>query len=311
MRVLIADDDPVSRQMLARMLSSWRYDVIAASDGDEARAILQWDDPPRLVILDWMMPGLTGPELCRQLREDPREAYAYILLLTARSDKHDVIEGMKSGADDYITKPFDTEELKVRLRAGRRILDLEDELVAAREALRDQAMHDPLTGLWNRYSILDMLRRELARAAREERSVGVVMADIDHFKQINDTFGHLAGDAVLQDAARRLEGALRPYDVVGRYGGEEFLIVLPSSNRALVMQQAERLRSAIGTEPVECGGRGVRVTLSLGATTGSGGEERLEDLIQAADQALYLAKGRGRNRVEWAHGSALALPVAR
>jgi two-component system, cell cycle response regulator len=134
MRVLIADDDPVSRQMLARMLKSWRYDVIAASDGDEARAILQQDNAPRLIILDWMMPGLTGPELCRQLRENPRDAYAYILLLTARSDKQDVIEGMQSGADDYITKPFDTEELKVRLRAGRRILDLEDELVAAREA---------------------------------------------------------------------------------------------------------------------------------------------------------------------------------
>jgi two-component system, cell cycle response regulator len=172
-------------------------------------------------------------------------------------------------------------------------------------------MRDTLTGLWNRYSILDILRRELARAAREHRSVGVVMADLDHFKLINDTFGHLAGDAVLRDAARRLEAAVRPYDAVGRYGGEEFLIVVANANRAVVLQQAERLRDAIGAQPVACGQQRIRVTVSLGAATGGGPDDRPEDLIQAADEALYLAKGHGRNRVEWAHGPGLALPLAR
>lgn len=206
MRVLIADDSIVSRHLLDATLRKWGYEVVVACDGVEAWNILQSPDAPKLVILDWVMPGLTGPEVCRLVRQQAKsgensankDSYTYILLLTSKSLKEDLIEGMESGADDYITKPFDQHELKVRLRAGTRIIDLERELIFAREELREQATKDFLMRIWNRSSILDILQRELIRGSREKRALGVVLADLDHFKAINDTFGHFAGDAVLR-----------------------------------------------------------------------------------------------------------------
>jgi diguanylate cyclase (GGDEF)-like protein len=269
MLVLIADDETVSRRLLARMLSTCGYEVLTASDGDEAWRILERPDAPRLAILDWMMPGMTGPQLCRKLRELNREPYTYVLLLTARTEKEDVVEGMEAGADDYVTKPFEAKELQVRLRAGRRILDLQTDLMKAREALREQATHDPLTGLWNRYALLGALDREHSRAGREGTPLAVIMADLDHFKHVNDTYGHLAGDAILREAAGRLQAAVRSYDLVGRYGGEEFLIVLPGTSGPNATQLAERLRAAIAAEPVGYGFCRISVTASFGvAATG-------------------------------------------
>src|ERR1700684_4120454 len=223
MRILIADDSIVSRHLLDATLRKWGYQVVVASDGVEAWNVLQEEDAPKLAILDWVMPGLTGPEVCRRVREHAtdKDAYTYILLLTSKSQREDLIEGMESGADDYLIKPFDQHELKVRLRAGTRIIDLERELVAAREELREQATKDFLTRIWNRSSILDIFQRELSRADRERRSVGVVLADLDRFKSVNDTYGHFAGDAVLREFARRMQTVTRPYDAIGRYGGEE------------------------------------------------------------------------------------------
>src|SRR4051812_29637418 len=184
------------------MLTWWGYQPLLVRDGREAWEILQREDAPRLALLDWMMPGMDGPELCRRVRAAGREPYIYILLLTARSESQDLIEGMDAGADDYLTKPFNAHELRVRIRAGRRILDLQD-------ALREQATHDGLTGLLNRNSILEKLDEEVARSARTEEPLSVLMADLDKFKSINDTYGHLAGDAVLREAARRLKAAAR------------------------------------------------------------------------------------------------------
>jgi len=300
MLVLIADDETVSRRMLARMLKTNGYEVVAASDGDEAWRILERQDAPRLAILDWEMPGMTGPELCRKLREQNREPYTYVLLLTARTDKQDVVEGMDAGADDYVTKPFEARELQVRLRAGRRILDLQADLVKAREALREQATHDPLTGLWNRYALLDALEREHSRAVREGTPLAVIMVDLDHFKRVNDTYGHQAGDAVLREAAGRMQAGVRSYDLVGRYGGEEFLIVLPGTSGANAVQLAERLRAAVAQEPVGHDLLRIRVTASFGVSTS--GPALIADprtLIRLADEALYRAKAQGRNRVEW------------
>ena len=189
MRVLIADDDNASRAILARLLESWEYEVLLAKDGTEAWKLIQEPDPPRLAILDWVMPGMTGPVLCRQIRELRSEPYTYVLLLTARTNKEDMIEGMTSGADDYLTKPFDKQELEVRLRAGRRIVELQRELVEAREALREQATRDPLTGIWNRFVIFDTLEREASRAGRECSPLAVIMTDLDYFKKVNDTTG--------------------------------------------------------------------------------------------------------------------------
>jgi diguanylate cyclase (GGDEF)-like protein len=207
---------------------------------------------------------------------------------------------MEAGADDYVTKPFETKELEVRLRAGRRILDLQADLVKAREALRDQATHDPLTGLWNRYALLDTLKREHSRAGRESTPLAVIMVDLDHFKQVNDTYGHLAGDAVLREAARRMRIHVRSYDHVGRYGGEEFLIVLPGTSEVNAAQLAERLRDAIAREPVTLAGDlRVAVTASFGVSATDLAAEDQETMIRLADEALYRAKENGRNRVEW------------
>jgi diguanylate cyclase (GGDEF)-like protein len=299
MKVLAAEDNPVFQSMLSNMLNKWGYEPVIAHDGNEAWEALQQPDGPQLAILDWMMPGLNGVDICRGIRAAGREPYVYILLLTARNDAHDLVEGMEAGADDYVTKPFQAHELRVRLRAGRRILELQQQLLAAREALREQATHDGLTGLLNRTAILEMLQKELARAAREGHAVSLLMVDIDRFKLVNDTHGHAAGDAVLRETAHRMREAIRTYDGVGRYGGEEFLIVLPGCDGESAVAQAERIRETVAASPYFTGQRSIAVTCSIGASSRAvPGETDGEPLLREADLALYAAKGHGRNRVE-------------
>jgi two-component system, cell cycle response regulator len=300
MRILIADDSIVSRHLLDATLRKWGYEVVVACDGNEAWNLLQEADAPRIAILDWVMPGLTGPEVCRRVRKMQQESdmYTYIVLLTSKSQREDLIEGMESGADDYLTKPFDQHELKVRLRPGTRIIQLQQELVAAREELREQATKDFLTRIWNRSSILDILERELIRGAREARPVGVVLADLDHFKTVNDTYGHFAGDAVLREFVRRVSGSIRTYDSIGRYGGEEFLIVLPGCDEAETRIYSERIREALALEPMFFNDESRLVTCSFGATACiPTSVTAQESLIRTADDALYEAKRKGRNMV--------------
>ncbi len=298
MAALVAEDNPVSQAMLRNMLTKWGYDVAVAHDGEEAWRLLQPDGAPRLAILDWMMPGIDGVELCRRVRAAGREPYQYILLLTARTDSEDLVEGMDAGADDYLTKPFKAQELRVRLRAGRRILDLQEELLAAREALRDQATHDGLTGLLNRATVLETLQIEAERAMRERRPLALILVDLDHFKLVNDTHGHLAGDAVLREAARRMKQACRRYDAIGRYGGEEFLAVAPGCDREASHAQAERLRAALASMPFAAAGASLAVTCSIGVAWREHPlPSQTDAFIREADEALYAAKDRGRNRV--------------
>jgi len=311
-KVLIADDSIVSRHLLEATLRKWGYEVTVACDGAEALQILEREDAPSLIILDWMMPGMTGLEVCQRIRERGSEPYTYILLLTSKSQKEDLIEGMDAGADDYITKPFDQNELQVRLRAGTRLVDLQAQLLSAREALREQATRDSLTHLWNRSSIMDALSRELARSWRESSPLGVVMVDLDHFKHINDNHGHVAGDAVLREAARRMQNGVRQYDSIGRYGGEEFLILLPNCGEAESYSQAERLRKQLSqTEICIDDETSLRITASFGITAAIPGESwTAEGLIRKADEALYVAKKSGRNRVEiLSYGSEPAIVV--
>jgi len=298
-KILIADDSVVSRHLLEATLRKWGYDVMVACDGAEALELLQREDAPGLIILDWMMPGMTGVEVCRRIRQRDSEPYTYILLLTSKNEKEDLIEGMDAGADDYITKPFDQNELQVRLRAGIRLVDLQSQLLKAREDLREQATRDSLTRLWNRSSILGELTRELARSEREARPLGVVIVDLDHFKQVNDTYGHLAGDAVLREAARRMQNGIRQYDSIGRYGGEEFLILFPSCSEEDCVAQADRLRKQLAQTEMSVNDSSLRVTASFGVTVAMPGEMRTQEaLIRKADEALYVAKRSGRNRVE-------------
>jgi diguanylate cyclase (GGDEF)-like protein len=299
MRLMLADDNDTFRRFLGDTLAGWGYEITAVADGLAAWQVLQDPDPPRLAILDWVMPGLDGPALCRRLRQGAAAPYTYLLLLTARADKEDLLDGLEAGADDYLVKPVDPHELKARLRTGRRILDLQAQLLAAQEALRHQATHDPLTGLWNRAAVLEALGRELARGRREGQAVGLLLADVDHFKAINDAHGHPAGDAVLRAVARRLAAALRPYDALGRYGGEEFLVVLPDCDTDRTLHLAERLRQAVKEAPVGADGVRVGVTVSVGgAASDAVCPAEAEALLRAADAALYRAKRAGRDRAE-------------
>ena len=298
LRVLVAEDNPVFQAMLRNILSKWGYEAVTARDGEEAWKILQSENSPQLAILDWMMPGLDGLEICRRVRGAGREPYVYIVLLTARTESRDLVEGMDAGADDYLTKPFRNHELRVRLRAGTRILDLQAELVRARERLREQATHDMLTGLHNRAAILDILRTELARSGREGQPLAVLLADLDRFKLINDTYGHFAGDAVLRQSAQRMKAALRRYDALGRYGGEEFLMVLPGCGGATACHQAERVREAVAAGTMESDAERLRVSCSIGvACREKPAPEDADGLVREADTALYVAKNLGRNQV--------------
>lgn len=299
MRVLVAEDHPVTRKLLAVQLGKWGYEVVACSNGMEAWDILMGDDPPRLVILDWMMPGMDGVKLCEEIRKTEGKPYIYIVLLTSRNDAGDMVSGLEAGADDYVVKPFDPQELKVRVRAGRRVVQLQEDLLKALEISEFRATHDVLTGIWNRAAIFETLRRELARARREGTRVGAIIADVDHFKRINDEHGHLTGDAVLKAVAQRLVSAVRPYDAVGRYGGEEFLMVLPGCDLDDAGNLAERLRSLFDVKDIETSEGTFHVTLSFGVAAYRGFEEPdIDSLIRSADEALYRAKRLGRNRVE-------------
>jgi two-component system cell cycle response regulator len=306
-KILVADDDPVSRRLMERMLQRGGYEVITAQNGRQAADELSRVGGPRLALIDWMMPELDGPSLCRELRSRQNDSYVYILLLTSKQSGEDLVEGLEAGADDYLTKPCHAAELKARLHTGRRILQLEDKLVEAREEMRFKATHDALTSLWDRGAILALLRSELSRSIREHLPVSLLLCDVDHFKQINDIHGHQAGDDVLREVSTRLLDAVRSHDAVGRYGGEEFLIVLGGCSSEHLKQRAEQVRTAINGSPVLTKHGSISVSLSVGAITVESCDESIpiELLLKPADEALYQAKASGRNRVIFAETPAI------
>ena len=311
MRILIADDDPVSCRLLDGLLRKWGYQVLVAHNGTEAWEMLQADQAPRIALLDWMMPGLDGLEICRRVRARSSQAYVYVMLLTANDKVGNLVEGLESGADDYLTKPFHPQELRARLRVGLRILDLESGLVEARESLRFKASHDALTSIWNRGAIIELLERELSRSRRDGSSVGILLADIDHFKRINDTRGHLVGDEVLRAVTGRLKGEVRSYDAVGRYGGEEFLILLPGCDNSKLTAKAEQLVKMVERSSIETSTGSVPVTISIGGIpSGDCPHAEVNSLLRAADTALYRAKMAGRNRSEMARLADLEVATA-
>jgi diguanylate cyclase (GGDEF)-like protein len=296
-KILVAEDESVTRTKLVTLLSRWGYEVVETQDGLVAWDILQREDAPRLAIIDWMMPGMDGLQLCRAVRRCSSGSYLYILLLTAKNRQEDIVAGLDAGADDYVTKPFDAHELQIRLRAARRILDLQAELLSACEARRQQATHDALTGVLNRRTVVEGLQRELARAQRDRTSVGVILMDLDHFKRINDTYGHPMGDLVLREAVQRLQRELRAHDLLGRYGGEEFLVVLPTCSTAEAEKVGERLRQCLADTPMDLPDGPLMVTGSFGVVSSTGEGEDVDTLLRLVDASLYRAKREGRNRV--------------
>jgi two-component system, cell cycle response regulator len=306
LKILLAEDSHIYRHLIESQFKEWGLRLILAKDGKEAWKILCGREAPRLALLDWILPEIDGLEICRRLRERSLGvAYTYTILLTAKNKKQEMLEAMEAGADDFLAKPFDPLELKARLLVGKRIVELQQKLISTNEALQHAASHDFLTGLWNRAEIVEFLFRELARARRDRTPVGIVLADVDHFKQVNDRLGHDAGDSVLKAVASGLTGSLREYDGVGRYGGEEFLLVIPGCDLGTTMRRANQIRESIGAREISTPGGVITVTLSMGATAAVS-SANLEQLIRTVDSALYQAKRNGRNRIERAEFAPVA-----
>ena len=295
MKILIADDDEISLRMMGMMLRKMGYEVVAVGNGRDALDKLLNPNGPRLALLDWMMPEIDGPQVCRSLRAAYEHQYVFVILLTSNDTREDLVEGLDAGADEYLTKPCNSAELKARLLTGDRILQLEDKLVAAREEMRFKATHDALTSLWNRGKILEALDDAL----RHVESMAVLMCDIDHFKAINDQHGHLVGDAVLRELASRMRGAIRANDLIGRYGGEEFLVVLNGCDASRMPERAEKLRKAISEGSFHSDAGEISLTISIGAVAVERKDSTtsVETILNLADAALYQAKEEGRDRV--------------
>jgi len=294
MKVMTVEDEPISRRVLENFLREWGYEVISTSNGMEAWEIIRSPNAPSLVISDWMMPNMDGVELCEKIRGMEKDQYTYFILLTTRAEKGDIIKGLDSGADDFIVKPFDREELKYRVKIGERIINLEQRIMQL-------ANTDYLTGVLNRRAFMERMEEEVNRRIRNQEEISIIITDIDHFKKVNDTFGHQVGDLVLQRFTERISMASRSYDFIGRYGGEEFIIGLPETNMEQSLLIAERMRQNIEemqlTVPdnpqVE-----FRITASFGiAPCLIDSFEEIDSVIKLADDALFRAKTEGRNRV--------------
>jgi two-component system, cell cycle response regulator len=292
MKILLVEDSYIERRKLGAYLTDWGLEYQSVGSGTEAVKLLEGPTPPDLVLLDWLLPGLDGIDILRRIRKLTQGTYIYTVMLTAKTHKKDRTTAMEAGADDYLAKPIDPTDLRSRIMVGKRILELQ-------QSLRFAATHDFLTNLLNRSEVLAALEREIARGGREHNSMSIILADIDHFKRVNDTLGHTAGDEVLREVARRLKIDLRPYDLVGRYGGEEFLILLPGCNLENGARRADAIRSLVCKDPIQTPFGTASATMSMGVTETSDARDcSVSEFLHEADMRLYDAKKKGRNRVE-------------
>jgi two-component system, cell cycle response regulator len=300
-QVLFVEDEATTAMIVQRLLQSAGYEVTVAQNGLEALDYLEKQHYP-IVLTDWEMPEMDGAELCKQIRRRNYGGYTYTILLTSRTGRDNILEGLDAGADDYLTKPLDEAELLARLKTAHRVVALEQRLRAAGlEAMR-MATTDPLTQVYNRRHLMSELSAELERSRRTGAPVSVIMTDIDNFKKVNDRYGHQMGDSVLKTFADTLTGCCRPQvDWVARYGGEEFVIVLPATGREGAEVLAERIRARVESTRIE----GSRYALSITASFGVACDQRAwpspvtaaENLLEVADQCLYKSKHGGRNQV--------------
>ena len=300
MKILLVEDSYIERHKLGCSLTDWGLEYATVGSGTEAIKVIEGPNPPEMVLLDWILPGMDGIDVLRRIRKMAQGSYIYTVMLTAKSQKKDRMMAMDAGADDYLSKPIDPAELRSRILVGKRILELQ-------QSLRFAATHDFLTNLLNRSEILAALEREFARGGREEKPLAIILADIDHFKRVNDTLGHAAGDEVLKEVAQRLKADLRPYDVVGRYGGEEFLLVLPGCTLTNGAKRADDIRKVVAGSAIKTPFGTTSATISMGVTAVEWNRDRsAADLLHEADVSMYMAKRNGRNRVEIFAGTTCA-----
>ncbi len=299
MKILIAEDDPASSVILKRLLFTWGFDIVTAFDGRDAWRLLQEDDSPQIAILDWMMPGIDGLELCRRLRDKEKagDRYTYVIMLTAKGDRDDIVAGIDAGADEYIIKPFDKRELRARLRTGQRIIELQVALRAANRKLRLMSRFDPLTGALSRSAILDDLDLAVYRSRREKKPLSIALIDIDNLRELNEHSGRAAGDRVLQDSVRRISACLRRTDSFGRYGTDEFLVVLPGVDLDTGMTVCLRIRDAIGEKEIVVNDHSLPVTVSQCLALWDGKAD-CDEFTASAERTLSATTVRGRSRVE-------------
>ena len=299
MKILIAEDDITSRIMLASVLKKWGFTLVLACDGKEAWDVMQSKDAPRLAILDWQMPEMNGIEVCQKIREIDTSDPPYLIVLTSKDEKKDIVKGLEAGANDFISKPYDNQELRARINVGKRMVTLQSELADAYKSLKHEAMHDPLTNIYNRRAIMELLEKEIARAKREKTGLCVGLCDLDHFKKVNDTYGHQIGDEVLIAFTRLVSDKLRLNDHVGRIGGEEFLIVVSGSKELKQDVMFERVCEHVRNSEIPTEKGNVSITVSIGVAQYTGSENS-DALLAAADTALYHAKKTGRDSVVYA-----------
>jgi diguanylate cyclase (GGDEF)-like protein len=304
-KVLAVDDSAIYRKLVEQSLSQEQYVVLFAKNGREALDLFA-EHQPAVVITDWSMPDISGLELCRRIRRDFQSFHSHLILLTSNSNKEQVVEGLAAGADDYLTKPFHSGELAARVAVGRRIVELHREIQAKNRLLEEMALTDALTGLPNRRAVAVWASRELSAAARYDFAFWVVMADLDLFKKINDTYGHETGDTVLKTFAEILKTHTRESDICARLGGEEFLVMLTHSDRGGTKTAVERIRKQFESTTVTVGASTVTATASFGVAGFRGTKPPdWNAIIESADTALYQAKHKGRNRIEFDKNSGI------
>ncbi|HYM08298.1 MAG TPA: diguanylate cyclase [Terriglobales bacterium] len=301
MRILIADDDAVSRRLVEKAVVQWGYEAVVTSDGFAARTILQNEGSMNLAVLGWRMPGVDGVEICRELRDRQQPPQPYILLVTGDRANQHILEGLEAGADDYLAKPFDAETLRVRLRAGRRIVELQQHLLSMDQAARSPAVYDALTGLWNREVTLDLLRRALAGDRLAAGRVSVVRVDVDRFQNVKNVYGHRLADAVLRETARKIAAGVRFTDSVGRCADGHFLVILPEADAPSARACAQRILTLVSKEAADVIGAAIPVTASVGvATAADTFVTDADSLVRAADIAVREAASRGGNQIRLA-----------
>lgn len=295
-KILVVDDNQTSRLILTSALKKWGYEPIQASNGKEALSILSQPNTPMIVLLDWIMPEMDGLDVVKNLKQMGKEIPPYVIMLTAKTEKEDVIAGLEAGADDYVRKPFDMEELQARIKVGIRTINLQKKLIETQKALEHEALHDPLTGVLNRRGVLERLNEEIERGYRKGTFTCVAMFDIDHFKKVNDAYGHQVGDEVLKGFTRIISDKTRAYDSLGRLGGEEFLLILPETSENESVSALERLLNEIRNTPIHTSAGDFKITTSIGGIIICG-KPIIDKVIKLVDDALYKAKANGRDQL--------------